>query len=177
MDKYSMKIKEICNEYITAYHGASEHGDRRIGHSGTNSNVFGNYQSTRYGIFLSSNPKFSEIYGEVLPYAIGLPQSKIPDLNKSELINQFITWAEENENQLVIFFFRHRFNSTWELFEDDIGKEFYKFAKENNIKAVKFQEYQEDENGKEIKGTTYVVFDVSVLKRNPDPTQPDLFLR
>jgi hypothetical protein len=172
-----MKIKDILFEYIKAYHGASEHGARRIGHAGTNSNVFGSYGTTRYGIFLSSNPKFAAVYGEVLPYAIGLPQSKIPDLSKTDIVNQFYDWAWDHDLRHVIFFFSHQYRNFWELFEEEIGKAFYEFAKEKGIKAVKFQEHQTDNNDKEVVGVTYVVFDVSVLKRDPDPNQLDLFLK
>lgn len=171
-----MKIQELLKEYVTAYHGAKEHGERKIPHDGSNSTLFGNYSSKRYGIFLSASPEYARQYGDVLPYAIGVPENQIVDLNKSGLIGKFIDWAEENDLRHVIFFYRNQFNETWELFEDEIGYEFYRFVKEKGIKVVKFKESLPTDSGK-MHGTTYVVFDVSVLKRNPDPNQPDLFLK
>lgn len=185
VDKYTyylyigllMKISDIITEYITAYHGAEEHGERRIGHTGQNSSTFSSYTSTRYGVFLSDNPEYSEQYGEVRPYAIGVPLNSIPDLYDSNVVNQFADWAVENGHKDIIFFLKNSFNVTWELFEDEIGKLFYQFTQDLGIRALKFNESLPVGDDHSISGTTYVVFDISILKRDPDPRQPDLFLQ
>lgn len=161
-------------ESIKVYHGAEEHGKRNIGHSGNNSSTFGGYNSKRYGWFFSSNPKFSAIYGEVVPYEIHLAPKQIINLDKSDLVDQFMGWLLEHYPGLYRF---RNINNTWELFEDDLGEVFYEFAKSHNIQAVKFTEYQTDANDKEIKGTTFVLFNLNVVRKDPDPSQPDLFLK
>lgn len=171
-----MLIKQLL-EYITLYHGAMEHGNRNMGHTGNNSTEFGYYNSKRYGIFLSDNPNFAKIYGDVKKYGLSLSPSEVPDVENGTLINDFISWADEKNLNHVTFFFRHQFNHVWELFEEEIGEAFLQFARENHYKAVKFTEYQEDDSGKKVKGTTYVVFDISVLKRSPNKRQGDLFFK
>lgn len=170
-----MRITDILLEYITVYHGAQEHGERRIGHVGKNSTTFGNYDSTRYGVFFSDNPEFSKEYGEVVPYAIGVSVSQVVDLESSDVVGKFFDWAEQRDLKDIVFFIRHQYKEYWDLFEDDVGKTFLQFAQEHDIKVVKFTESLPTDHG-EVTGTTYVVFDISLLKREPDARQPDFFI-
>ena len=167
-----IRFKQFLQErQITLYHGSrNNHGRFVIGHEGSNSTVFGGYKSTRYGVFFSNNHKFAAIYGDVDKYA--LHPKKLGNLDDGRLIDQFHEYVRKNGGWLGNWN-----RPTWEYFEDDIGEEFHKWLTAQKYDVVSFSEFHEDEKGKEIKSKTYVLLDLHRIRRNPDPKQPDLFLR
>lgn len=170
-----MRLFEFINEGIKVYHGAEVHGRRVIGHTGKNSTTFGSYDSKRYGWFFSSNPKYSALYGTVDSYEISIPKSQVIDVGTNDFLGMFHDWCERHHPNAARVL--RQGIPVWNYFEDDMGEIFMEFVKEKKIKVVKFTEYIHDETGKELKGTTYVVFDLHIVRRNPDPAQPDLFLK
>lgn len=176
-----MRLNSLLTEGIKVYHGSRNgHGRFVIGHTGDNSHTFGSYQSTRYGVFFSSSKQYSALYGEVEPYELSLRPKEIVDLDKGDAEYGAFTMFNRawRNGEFPDLSTDPRFVSdTWQFFEDDLGEVFHKWLMDQGFKAAKFTEYMEDDNGRELKGTTYVLFDLHRVRRNPDPSQPDLFLK
>lgn len=170
-----MKWQDL-SEGIKVYHGSrNDHGRFKIGHTGNNSHTFGDYDSTRYGVFFSNNPKISAIYGDVDTYDLSVSKKELIDLDKSEIIPEFIDYLGEKDS--AEWQNAKHIREVWQFFEGETGKEFHQFLVSKGYKAAVFEEYINDENGKEHKSKTYVLLDLHRVRRNPDKDQPDLFLK
>ncbi len=169
-----MRLCELF-EGIKVYHGSrSNHSRFTIGHTGHNSHTFGDYDAKRYGVFFTNNPKVAAVYGDVDVYDLSLTPKEIADLDNRDLQMDFIESVSEDAN---LWQDAKHIRETWQFLDGDVGEAFYKFLVSKKYKAGKFVEYINDENGKELKSNTYVLFDLHRVRRNPDKNQPDLFLK
>ena len=169
-----MKTFKELFEGIKLYHGSRNgHGKFVIGHKGHNSHTFGEYNSTRYGVFFTKNKKFAMIYGEPDKYELHV--KKVANLDKSDIIDQFLDKLRDDKPGL--YQTARYLRQTWAYFEDEVGKEFFTFLRSKGYDCATFEEYTPDENGKDVKSQTYVLLDLHRVRRNPDPKQPDLFLK
>ena len=130
-------------------------------HIGTNSNtIAGNYDIERHGVFFSDNKHFAKIYGNhVKDFEL-----KIDNIatNLRELAYRCYRDEEfemEPATRDEIKWLTRGNNSEWHLFDDDVGETFVAWLKEQGYDGAAFEEYQENQEGEEIGGTTYVVFD------------------
>lgn len=161
---------------VRVYHGSrNNHGRFTIPHRGENSHTFGNYDSKRYGVFFTKNKKFAMIYGDVDEYELHLRKVADLDSKKDNIIDNFLGYLKKNNYEL--YRKRESIRQTWEYFENDIGKEFFKYLRSKGYDGARFVEFLVDDKGKEQKSITYVLLDLSRVLRNPDKRQPDLFLR
>lgn len=161
-----MKIDDLT-EAVKAYHGSSEKNPNfRIGHTGYNTHTFGGYTSKRYGVFFSTNPKFAAIYGEVGEYRLNLRRTLNLEKDRGKTIHEFIESLDPfDPTERPIWMTAKYIRNVWQMFEDDVGKRFVEFLKELGYDSASFIEYNEDDNGKEIKSNTIVVLDPSKIKK------------
>lgn len=173
-----MRATELL-EGIKVYHGSKNgHGKFEIGHQGNNSHTFGEYNSTRYGVFFTNNPKFAAIYGDVDTYDLSLSKKDIINLDDNPnflyyFVNDFM---KDYENGDYFQDARH-LQYTWQYFDGEVGAAFAQYVKEKGFKAATFEEENEDDNGKNQRSKTLVLYDLHRVRRNPDKNQPDLFLK
>lgn len=171
-----MRLSEILNENIKVYHGSrSEHGRFKIGHTGHNAHTFGNYDSKRYGVFFTNNQKIAAIYGDVDTYDLSLTKKEIADLDNTKILDDFIDYLGDIDNDE--WQNARSIRQTWQFFDGDVGKEFHRYLIKKGYKAAVFEEFINDDNGKEHRSKTYVLLDLHRVRRNPDKNQPDLFLK
>jgi hypothetical protein len=157
---------ELVEKRLTLWHGSQSDDPRfTIGHTGNNSHTFGNYDSIRHGIFLTDNPEFAKIYGKPKKYVV-YPQ-KTFDFNNSHHINKaedkFLSLDSDIPNE--IYNTARYTKNEWEWFEDDLGKYFVNWLKENGFDSASFTEYH-DEDGKEIKSNTLVMLDLNKIRHD-----------
>lgn len=171
-----MRLSHLL-EGIKVYHGSrSNHGRFSIGHTGHNSHTFGEFTSTRYGVFFTTNKKVAELYGNVDRYELSVTPKEIADLDNTNIIWHFVhTFLHDSESDLYneARYLAH----TWQYFEDDVGKEFHQYLKDQGYKAAVFEEEIPDDDGNPLSSKTFVLLDLHYVRRNPDPKQPDLFLK
>jgi len=149
------------SESITAYHGSSnEHQGFDTKHTGDNSHTFGSYNTDRHGIFFSLNPKFAAMYGDVIQYELNI--NNTTNLDKSlDIVAAFADQTTDRGIRMDAQNVLYKHWSVWQLFEDDLGKEFVTFLKDQGYDSATFTEYNENDDGKEIDGKTIVVFNPS----------------
>jgi hypothetical protein len=122
---------------------------------------FTNVPTVRHGVFLTDNPKFAKSYGDNV-MEIGIETKKLADLDNDYLQSKFVESLDPyKERDLWIQASNTR--KPWLLFENELGKRFKHYLQDKGYKGAKFVEYTVDDNDKELKGNTYVVFDNSDL--------------
>lgn len=153
------------DESVVGYHG-SRAGDQvfKIGHSGNNTHTFGAYDSQRYGVFFSDNPKFAALYGNVKKYVLNIQDTA--DLNTPHIRQEFIESLDPFDPVDRPFWLtvRHATGQTWQLFEDQLGERFTKFLLDNGYDSATFAEYNEDSEGNEFKSNTIVVLKPELIR-------------
>jgi hypothetical protein len=161
------RLITLC-EAVRAYHGSSLPDPVfEPQHTGSNSHTFGPYKSTRHGIFFSNSRTYAALYGQVGQYRLNVHHTL--DLeNDNNTIWNFVqsfdphdpdqrnTWLEA---RAIMHDSKH-----WQLFEDEVGERFVPYLQKLGYDSATFEEYA-DENGKEFKSRTTVVFDPSQVKR------------
>lgn len=162
--KELLESLRLIEQKTTLYHGSPSDDPRfKIGHTGKNSHTFGDYESTRHGIFLTDNPEFAKLYGEPRQYDV-YPQKTAP-LDHTDITYNFMKDSEDSDyyqdiKQLVFS------NATWEFFEDEVGELFTKWLKHNGYDSARFIEYNTNDNGKELKSNTLVLLDLTKIKHH-----------
>jgi hypothetical protein len=167
---YSSKLDEA----VTKFHGGDNHRFI-IGHGGKNSHTFGSYESKRYGVFFTDNKEFAEIYGEPKKFVLNIKKTlDLDDGGSQNLLYRFYEIVSRIDRNMR-FTVSHILNygPKWELFEEDIGKLFYKFLRKNGYDSAKFVE-SHDIDGEEVLSETTVVFDLYKIRQDRDG-EPDLF--
>ena len=171
--RYANLLKEL-----RGYHGTDEPKIFQKTHTGTNSHVFGNFTTTRTGTFFSDNSEFAKIYGNhVKDFELNL-DNVATDLGN--LAYNFWTEGEENGVDRDILLLAREVvyggaQDSWHLFEDELGEHFVSWLIEKGYDGAMFEEYLENDDGEEISGTTYVVFDpIDIIPINRDK-QLDMF--
>lgn len=164
------------------FHGDDRENPRfRIGHTGRNAHTFGDYESTRYGIFLTDNPEFAKIYGSVKQYRVNvsntlkLPQglSVFDDL-VDQLANETdVTLASDVWHSLRTILYGS--SPKWMLFEGAVGAKVVEFLKMRGYDSVLFQEANTNDEGDDVESNTLVVLDDHKIRQFNDPKQLDLF--
>jgi hypothetical protein len=162
-----MKINEII-----AYHGSSNnHAGFDVRHTGNNSSMFSDYNSTRYGIFFTTNPKFAEIYGDVMEYELRIQRTIDLDTNNAmNILSDFVDIMFEKDRDIALDArsVLHGDWSIWQLFENDLGKTFVSYLKHLGYDSATFVEEHEndDDEDDEVRGQTIVVFNPSKVIKN-----------
>lgn len=153
---------------VKAYHGSRNgHQGFDTGHTGDNSHTFGSYQSKRSGIFFTKNPKFAALYGDVQEYTLKLRKTCNLDAQDNFLYNFAQSLYEQDRNLwLDASSIVDGHSSIWMLFENELGEVFVKYLKSNGFDSAVFTEYNQDDNEKEIKSKTYVVFNPANVIKN-----------
>lgn len=170
-----MRIHQIT-ETIQQYHGGNNY-HFTIPHTGNNSHTFDNYNSTRYGVFFTNNPKFAKLYGEPKKFVLNIKNTlDLDNPDSQKILNHFYKIAQRLNDRELFLNIQHILNygPYWQLFEDDIGKLFTKFLKKYNYDSAKFTDTNTDDNDKEITSNTIVVLDTNKIRQDKD-NQPDLF--
>lgn len=159
------------------FHGDDRDNPRfRIGHTGRNAHTFGDYESTRYGIFLTDNPDFAKLYGSVRQFRVNI--SKTLDLKRGKAVLEDLLDELADEE----FDIRHSLKGilygsspTWMLFEGEVGARVVEFLRKRGYDSVLFQEANTNDEGEEVESNTLVVLDDHKIRQFNDPKQPDLF--
>jgi hypothetical protein len=157
---------------LLAYHGSgNDHAAFDVSHTGNNSTSFSEYESKRYGIFFTSNPKFAAIYGAVIEYDLTI--NNTIDLNGSgisDLLYDFSEDADDFEDGLrnETLNVARGHSEVWELFENSLGKYFVAYLKDMGYDSATFMEDHEDpeNDGDHIESKTIVVFNPSNIIKN-----------
>ena len=162
------------NEAVTKFHGGDNYRFI-IGHGGKNSHTFGSYESKRYGVFFTDNEKFAEIYGEPKKFVLNIKKTLDLDDNDSQnfLYKFYEIVSRIDRNMRFTVSHILNYGPKWQLFEDDIGKLFYKFLRKNGYDSAKFVE-SHDVDGEEVLSETIVVLDLYKIRQDRDG-EPDLF--
>lgn len=166
-----MRYHELIEETVRAYHGSSHPSQAFVlGHTGENSHTFGHYQSQRWGAFFTDNPEFAQIYGQVGAYDLNIQHTLNLKQDRGETIYQFMQTLDafdgqgEREVYLDARNVLHGDWPYWHLFENELGKRFVAYLKEQGYDSVSFEEYNEDGDGEEHRSQTIVVLDPSLIQ-------------
>lgn len=149
------------------YHGSISDDPRFIiGHTGKNSHTFGSYDSTRYGIFLTDNPKFAAIYGTPRKYVV-YPKSTF-DFNNSHHISQaeYHFLSVDSDVPDDVYNAARYTKHEWEWFENELGKYFVQWLKDRGFDSATFVEYHDDEDGGSIPSNTFVLLDPHLIRKD-----------
>jgi hypothetical protein len=122
---------------------------------------FTNVPTVRHGVFLTDNPKFAKSYGDNV-MEIGIETKGLADLNDGYLQSKF-TKSLDPYKERDLWIQASNTRKPWLLFENKLGERFKHYLQDKGYKGAKFVEYTVDDNDKELKGNTYVVFDNSDL--------------
>jgi len=156
-----MKINEII-----AYHGSSnDHAAFDVKHTGNNSTSFSDYNSTRYGVFFTTNPDFAAIYGDVMEYELNISNTLNLDTNKAmDILNEFVEMMFDKDRDIALDSrsVLHGDWSIWQLFEDELGKTFVSYLKNLGYDSATFIEEHEADD-EDIQSQTIVVFNPSKI--------------
>lgn len=146
------------------YRGSDSPGESLIlGHKGRVSTTIGDYETERYGIFLSDNPEFARLYGRVSTYEVNLLKT-LRLGQKSPVLWEFIESLDPHGKDRRSWF-NAKLNIVqgswplWHLFDGDLGRLFTSFLIERNYDSAVFQEWVSNDDDVEVEGTTYVIFD------------------
>jgi hypothetical protein len=165
-----MRYRELIEATVRAYHGSSNPAQAFVlGHTGENSHTFGHYQSQRWGVFFTDHPEFAKIYGQVGAYDLNLQHTLDFKADRGEVIYQFIKTLDAfSQDERPIWMdaknVLHGDWSYWHLFENELGKRFVAYFKEQGYDSATFEEYNEDDHGEEHRSQTIVVLDPSLIK-------------
>jgi hypothetical protein len=137
----SMAVKN--GKPMVLYHATAGDFDQfEVGRKSYNSNVFGPYETNRHGIFLAEDPSFAGEFvidaespnskpkkgGKTLPVYVNI---KSPlDLREGKSTLDQETLDEFKEHGVNPRWILNGTQHTWELFDDDDGKEFVRAAQE-----------------------------------------------
>jgi hypothetical protein len=163
------------NEAVTKFHGG-ENSRFIIGHGGKNSNTFsGSYDTKRYGVFFTDNKDFAELYGEPKKFVLNIKKTlDLDDNGSKDLLYRFYEIVSRIDRNMMFEVNRIlNYGPVWQLFENDIGKLFYKFLRKNGYDSAKFVE-SHDVDGEEVLSETIVVLDLYKIRQDRDG-EPDLF--
>lgn len=156
------------------YHGSARENPRfSIGHTGTNSTVLGDYKSKRYGIFLTDNPEFAALYGDVRRYRVNV--SNVLRLPQQQIVLDDLFDSDGFEHRHELRAILYGSSPWWLLFEDDLGETVVAFLIDKGFDGALFKESNKDDDERDIVSTTLVVFDTHKIRQYNDPDQPDLF--
>ncbi|MFA5491143.1 MAG: hypothetical protein WC284_18335 [Candidimonas sp.] len=142
---------------------------------GRNYHTFGDHEVERWGVFFTDNPSFAAMYGDVKKFIINPSSTFLLDgsAKSQRMIWNFIDQIED----AGIKFDAKNVHHDWQLFDEDVGEEFYKFLKSQGYDSVKFVEYNNDDDGVEQESNTYVMYDLNKIRPiNDDLNQKDLFV-
>lgn len=153
------------------YHGSQEESPMFIiGHEGNVSTAFGNYKSSRYGVFLSDNPRFAQQYGRVGKYTVDSQYIRDENGLRSD-IDEFVETLDPFDKDERHIWLCARNVQTgswplWQMFDGDLGKAFYEFVKDE-VDGYNFHEDHEDENepNGSLESKTTVVLNPSVIRK------------
>lgn len=164
-----MRLLSLLERTIRGYHGSSNASPQfSASHTGENSSTFGAYHSFRTGIFFSNNAKFAAMYGTVGEYTLTLRKTINVD-NRDVAFKFAQTLDAHDPDQRPIWIDAMSVSreqwSVWQLFEEDLGEAFVPWLIQQGYDSASFTEYNEDDDGKERRSKTTVVFDPSMVSK------------
>lgn len=170
MPDYYTKLATIdphdLKESVIAYHGSNQERPAfKASHTGDNSSEFGDYQTQRHGTFFTNNPKFAALYGDVQQYRLNVNNTlalKSPE--GEDVIYNFTQSDIPRELRIGSQQVLRGHWSIWQMFENDLGKNFVPYLQELGYDSASFYETHEDDNGDEIEGHTIVVFNPNKIQ-------------
>lgn len=165
--KKIMPESDVVSE-LKAYHGSGNAHQRfNTTHSGNNSHTFGSYNSERYGVFFTNNPKFAELYGDVYQYDLQVSNPlNLDSQDGLEVVYRFQTNKElDRQIRMAASEIASYGRNIWMLFEDEIGEAFVKFLKEEGYDSAQFTE-SHTEDDEEIESLTTVVLNPSKIEKD-----------
>jgi hypothetical protein len=159
-------------ESVIAYHGSQSANPTFVmGHTGENSHTFSpSYQTQRWGIFFSDNPKFAALYGEPKAYRLNLSDTLNLDKDRGDTITAFVETLDPHDpvERPIWMDARNVQQGTWrmwQIFEGELGQRFVAFLRAEGYDSVTFYEANDDDAGDEHESQTIVVLDPHLIAR------------
>lgn len=161
-------------ESMTVYHGSQQDVPHfKYGHVGTNSNVLGSWNTTRYGVFFTDNPDYAAMYGKVGRYTIAVSNTLDLDDDGNTVWNFCQSLDAHDPDQRDIWLAVRnvvRGSPVWHLFDSEVGEVFTRYLIELGYDSATYEEFAEDDSGQEHKSQTVVVFDPAKISLADQPS-------
>ncbi len=146
------------------YHGTQSRPDYTSAqHTGYNSTAFGPYNSERHAIFLTDDPNFASLYGNVYTFEVRFKNMFDGDLKEMAFRAARTIDAHGPNRDIWIDLMNVRDEMIWALFEDELGEYFVSYMKDQGYDSVFFEE-EHSEAGKSTMVNTYAAFDPTSIK-------------